>query len=360
MSLRARIALLLASAVVSTAASFAQENPSAARTSSNPGPPSAASSGSSIDLDVVVTPKSGAPVADLQQQDFTILDNKTPQHIKSFRAVSGSAQPVHVLVVVDAVNIDYSRLAYEREQIDRFLHANGGRLAQPTALAFFTDTGTEIQQGYSNDGNELATSLDHYAIGLRDIHRSSEWQANDRFQLSLNAMRMLAAQQAALGGRKVILWVSPGWPLLSGPGIELTANQQNQIFSTIVDLSTQLRRGRVTLYAVDPLGASEAVGRTFWYEDFLKGVSKPGQVNLGDLSLQVLAVQSGGLALSSSNDVATLLQQCLADTRAYYELSFDPPPVDNRNEYHSLTVRVSRPGLTARTRTGYYANPSAK
>jgi hypothetical protein len=42
-----------------------------------------------IHLDVVVTPKSGAPVNGLQQQDFTILDNKVPQTILAFQAVRG-------------------------------------------------------------------------------------------------------------------------------------------------------------------------------------------------------------------------------------------------------------------------------
>ena len=78
---------------------------------------------------------------------------------------------------------------------------------------------------------------------------------------------------------------------------------------------------------------------------------------MGDLSLQVLAIQSGGLALSSSNDVTSMLQNCLADAEAYYEMSFDPAPADHRDEYHNLVIQVSKPGLTARTRTGYYAQP---
>ncbi|HEY2548237.1 MAG TPA: hypothetical protein VGI46_19350, partial [Candidatus Acidoferrum sp.] len=40
-----------------------------------------------ITLDVVVTPKSGAPVSGLQQQDFTLLDNKAVETITSFKAV---------------------------------------------------------------------------------------------------------------------------------------------------------------------------------------------------------------------------------------------------------------------------------
>ena len=163
--------------------------------------------------------------------------------------------------------------------------------------------------------------------------------------------------EADLPGRKLVFWVSPGWPLLSGPGIQLDPRQQNQAFASIVGLSTDLRRAGVVLYSISPLGTSQGLGSVFYYQDFVKGVSDAHKAGLGNLSLQVLAVQSGGLALTSSNDVASLLQQCLVDAQSYYELSFDPPPADRRDEYHSLEIKVDKPGLTARTRQGYYAQP---
>jgi VWFA-related protein len=175
--------------------------------------------------------------------------------------------------------------------------------------------------------------------------------------MSLNTLQMLAAKEAALPGRKMILWVSPGWPLLSGPRIDLDAKQQQQIFAQVAELSTLLRRGRITLYSIDPLGANQSVTTQFYYEEFLKGVSKTSQVQLGDLGLQVLAEQSGGLALSGSNDISGQLARCVADASAYYELSFDPPPAEHPNEYHQLQIKVSTPGVSARTRTGYYAQP---
>ncbi len=343
MSVGARLVLL---SILSGAVLFAQQNL-----------PPTGSNASRINLDVVVTPKSGPPVANLEQQDFTVFDNKTLQHITSFQARDGSHDPIHVIILVDAVNSTYQNIAWDRGEIGKFLRANGGHLSQPTSLALFTDTGTQVQQGFLTDGNELATALDNFAIGLRNVRRSSQWQASDRFQLSMNALNQLVEHEGSLPGRKMIFWVSPGWPLLSGPGIHLDGKQQNQLFSNIVGLSTQLRQARITLYSVDPLGANEGVGRTFYYQDFLKGVGKPGQVSIGDLSLQVLATQTGGLALTSSNDIVSQLQKCYADTQAYYELSFDPPPADHRDEYHSLIVQVSKPGLTARTRTGYYAQP---
>ncbi len=346
MSIRTRIGLLLFVPVLGTAVFFAQQNN---QPTSVPA--------SRIDLDVVVTPKSGPAVAGLEQQDFTLFDNKAPQHITSFQARDGSHDPVHIILVIDAVNNGYQVLAYERGQIDKFLRANGGRLAQPITLAFFTDKGTQIEEGFSTDGNGLAESFDHYDIGLRDIRRSSQFEANDRFNLSMTAFREILEHASKLPGRKMIFWVSPGWPILSGPRIDLTYQQQNQIFNTVVGLSTQLRQARITLYGVNPLGSSEGLGRELYYESFLKGVSKQSQVNVGDLSLQVLAIQSGGLALASDNDVASLLQKCIKDTEAYYELSFVPARADHRDEYHNLIVQVAKPGLTARTRTGYYAQP---
>jgi VWFA-related protein len=346
MSIGARLGFFLVVPLLCTTVLSAQQNV-----------PSGPAPRSGIDLDVVVTANSGAPVADLQEQDFSILDNKKPQHITAFKAVTGAQEPIHIILVIDAVNTPFQTIAYERTEIDKFLHANGGSLAHPTALAFFTDTGTQMQQGFSTDGNELSSSLDQYSVGLREIHRSSQWQESDRFRLSMNALRDIVALEATRPGRKLIFWMSPGWPLLSGPAIQLDAKQENQLFGEIVGLSTQLRQARITLYGIDPLGASEGLGRTFFYKEFLKGVTKPSQVSVGDLSLQVLAVQSGGLAASSSNDLVSLLQHCVADTKAYYELSFNPAPADRRDEYHSLTIQVAKPGLTARTRQGYYAQP---
>jgi VWFA-related protein len=324
-----------------------------AQQSAAPGPAPA----SSITLNVVVTAKSGPPVGGLQQQDFTLFDNKTARPITSFKAFTGSQDPVHVILVIDAVNTDYQVIAYERQQLDKFLHANGGTLAEPMMLAFFTDDGIQMQQAYSTNGNELSSSLDGYSVSLRNIRRSSQYQGIDRFRLSITALGQVLTSQENLPGRKMILWVSPGWPLLAGPRIELDGKQLDQAFSSIVGLSTALRRAQATLYAISPLGSGEGVGRANYYEDFLKGVRKPGDATLGALSLQVLATQSGGLVFFGSNDVPSLLQKCMEDAKAYYELSFVPPPADHRNEYHSLQVQVSKPGLTARTRQGYYAQP---
>ncbi len=174
-----------------------------------------------LPLDVVVTPRSGPPVADLQQQDFTVLDNKTPRHIKSFHAFGGSQAPVQCLYRPRRGEPILTRaLPIREDEIDRFLRANGGQLAYPTEIGFLSDNGVQIQQAFSTNGNELSSSLDQYNVcspphpPLLTISVLS-----DRFNLSMTGLSSLVASEAKLPGRKLILWVSPGWPILSGPRV---------------------------------------------------------------------------------------------------------------------------------------------
>jgi VWFA-related protein len=312
-----------------------------------------------MQLDVVVTPKmGGTPVPELRREDFTVLDNKVVQPITSFKAVGGNEVPTEVILVIDAVNTYYSTIEYERGEITKFLRANGGHLAHPTSLAVVTDTGTQIQEGFSTDGDALGDSLAGYTIGLRDLRRSAGFYgAEERFQLSMNALQMLTTREANRPGRKLILWISPEWPLLSGPEVELDTKEEQNLFSRVVALSTSLRQARVTLYSIDPLGVDEDLGRAGFYKEFIKGAIKPSQTQIGDLGLQVLAVQSGGLALNSTG-VAALLQESVDDTEAYYELAFETHPSERSNEYHSIEIKLVRSGFVARSREGYYSHPT--
>jgi VWFA-related protein len=340
---------LILATLLSASAASAQQTP-------RPTPPAA----NQILLDVVVTQKSGPPVGDLTEQDFTLLDSKAPRTITSFKAVSGRDAPIEVLLVIDAVNATARTIALERSNIDKVLRAEGGRLAYRLAIAIFGDKGTQILGGgFSTDGNAIAAQLDRQEIGLRDLGRSAGFNGGtERWQLSLKTLSQLVANLAPRPGRKLILWVSPGWPLLSGPNVDLDAKLQTMMFGHIVNLSTQLRQARVTLYSVDPLGNSESISRASFYQEFVKGISKPSQIEAGDLGLPVIATQSGGLALNFNNDVAALLQECISDAAPYYEISFVPAAAERPDEYHRIEVKIAKPGLTGRTRQGYYAQPA--
>jgi VWFA-related protein len=328
-------------------------------------PPAPTSSGADrqITIDVQVTDKSGAPIRGLQQQDFTLLDDKQPREIRSFQAVDNTAvstdPAVEMVMVVDAVNTSFQAVTFERQELKKFLLRNGGKLALPTSLVFVTDTGTKMQNGFSRDGNALATLYEQYETGLRSITRSSGiYGAAERFDLSLRALSQLVAYEGSRPGRKLIVWFSPGWPLLSGPRVQPTHKDEENLFRNIVSMSDQLRQAGVTLYSIDPLGMSDAGGfRTFYYKEFVKGVPFSKQALPGNLGLPVLVVQSGGRVFNSSNDLTSAIVDCTADAEAFYAISFDSAKADHANEYHAIGVTVDKPGATARTRTGYYAQP---
>jgi VWFA-related protein len=315
--------------------------------------------GQTIHLNVVVQTKSGTLVPDLSQQDFTVLDNKAARPIESFAVETPAQSPVHVIIFMDAVNTSFNEVAYERDGVDKFLRAREGQLADPTAIAILEDKGPEMADSYSTNGNAVADSLDHYAIALREVSRASSWGASERLQISMTAFHQLLNYAATMSGRKIVLWISPGWPLLSGPRIDLDWKQQQEIFNDIVSISTQMRKADVTLYNINPLGVGEPMLRADYFQEFLKGVSKPQQAQTGDVGLQVLAVQSGGLALESSSDVTGMLVRCMADVHSWYAISFESSSSREPNQYHHFEIRVGEKGLVARTRDGYYANPQA-
>src|ERR1700742_4398766 len=113
-----------------------------------------------IRLDVVAAHKNGPPVGGLEQGDFTVIDNKHTQPITSFRAVSGRDSKARVIIVLDAVNIDYEKVAYAREEIEKYLRAEGGQLTHPTSFAMLTDDGMKLQEQYSTDGNSIAAAVE--------------------------------------------------------------------------------------------------------------------------------------------------------------------------------------------------------
>jgi VWFA-related protein len=91
--------------------------------------------------------------------------------------------------------------------------------------------------------------------------------------------------------------------------------------------------------------------------EFVKGVSTPKQANNGNLMLQVLATQTGGKVLYGTNNIAKMLNQCLADAQEFYVLTFNAPHAAHPDEYNGIQVQVNKSGLKVRTRTGFYAQP---
>jgi VWFA-related protein len=349
--------------------SFGQPAPASSE-AGNPSQPSRQDSGNTniqITLDVVVTDKSGKPQAGLPQQDFTLLDNKAPQKILSFQAVeepsTNAVPPVEIVLLFDTVNTSATTVSDERLRITKYLGQNGGKLAHPTSIVVFSDSGLKNLAAPTLDGNALNTAMGaNDVFGLHIMHQAAGINGeSERFSTSLRNLYSLATFEAKKPGRKIVIWLSPGWPQLASSGAQMYSKGKDQIFSTLVLVSTAIQQARITLFCIDPEGAGgSGVRSRFSYESYLKGVASAKDVMPPNLSLQVLATRSGGRVLTTGNDIASQIDDCISDTKAFYVLSFASIPTERPDEYHALELKVDKPGLTAHTSAGYYAQPEQR
>lgn len=351
--------------ILFTLAGLAQQGPPAAPNGLAAQPSIA--QGRDLTLDVVVTDKAGVPVRGLQREDFSLLDNKQPQALTSFRAVDldthTPAPYMEIIVVVDAINADSLNAGLAREGVKQFLQSNGGKLAVPVSVVFATDQPMQMRPKASSDGNAEAALLDRFVTGPRIVNRTQGTiGAAERFAMSTKMLTSLSAFEESTPGRKLVLWIGPGWPLLSNGAGNMTSQDQRHFFNSIVALSNQLRLNHIALYNIETRGdAFTDTTQFFEYKEFVKGVKSAEHAYPADLSLQVLAVQTGGQIFTKSsdlpNEIAAELAKAAADASPFYVLSTEAGKAEHANEYHSIEVKVNKPGLTARTRTGYYAQP---
>jgi VWFA-related protein len=319
-----------------------------------------------VTLNVVVTDKSGAPVANLQPGDFKLLlDKKHPHQIASVKAFSGignsTTSPDQLILVLDAVNAPIMPITFEMKSLTSFFQENGGQLVLPTTLVIFTEEARDQEKTVisktTRDGKELQDFMDTAIPGLRTNVQGSDWfDAMDREMASLELLDRLTIWASNRPGKKLMIWLSPGWSLAESGNIQ-NANQKDlqRIFDSAVWYLTKLREGNTTLYIIPPGQA----GRELDSENYINGADQPDHVDFGHLLLQVLAQQSGGEVVWDSNgDVAPFINKFIQDAKAYYQLTFTPSSAAHPNELHSIKVEVDKPGLKARTSTIFYAQPS--
>lgn len=312
-----------------------------------------------VSLDVVVTDKTGKPVGNLEPFDLTLLDNSQPRKILSFRrtdALRGSRfdPPVEVILVIDAVNLPYQAVTQQRLEVEKFLRLNQGMLAYPTSVFLFSSQGLLIQPEPSMDGNALAKMLDNATgtVRARDLS-GGVYSLAEQFQDSFKTMQEITKNEARKPGRKVLIWVGPGWPLLTERFFKESNESRQNYFHQLVMLTRQLREARITVYNVAPIvGVTREL-----YKGYLKPVTEARKMEIADLGLEVLAVNTGGRVLDPSNDLAALILKCESEIGPYYTVTFEPPQAAEADEFHSLRVQVSGDGLTARTDIGYYDEP---
>ena len=348
-----------------------------------------------LQLDVIVTDKAGKPVRGLRTDDFTVLDEN--RRVVSMGSIdSGPAEsPVEIILVLDAVNMGVGDATFVRQEFQNYFRQDNGHLSYPVSVVVFTGEGMRVRPAIT-DGNKLAEELNQVNDLLRKADLTNGGYSDvARFGLSMKWLTALVKSEAQKPGRKLMIWGGPGWPSLDGPDFMIPSKMLEGDFKLIVDLSTLLREGRVTLYSVNPAfkeskstaGQSDPGARVanpgkpgakgegafssgrvnygldagpFAYKNFLKGVKTPQDASPAHLGLKVLATQSGGLVLGPGNNLLEQINQCVQDATLSYRLSFNPPHAGKANEYHALKIELAEKNLVVRTDSGYYNQPQGQ
>jgi len=309
-----------------------------------------------VTIHVTVTDKAGNLVHGLHPSDFTLLDDEHSVPIQSV-AVTQDTPPL-VVLVMDEVNEPFRALSIEQRQIEIFLSRNQGHLPFPVSLIFLTDSGMQ-QIKPTTDGNALNAVLEKHGADLRAISgNNSLYNDEALFQTSLRALETILDYEAGYTGRKLLVWISKGWPTLDKPDVMLSVKEQENIFGLIVTASNLLRFTNTTVYSVDPEGNYD-VGDIHNYDwhTYQKPVSRFDRSQYGDLAVQVLAEQSGGMVRMGGNDIAQEMARCVQDANGGYDLTFQPQASDKPNTWHPLRVKVDKGGVEVRALDGYYAQP---
>ena len=131
------------------------------------------------------------------------------------------------------------------------------------------------------------------------------------------------------------------------------------------DIRQEANRSNVAFYPIDPRGL------TSFDEPIMKlgtagppPPAVPPSVDRAQLrgrleSLRTLAVDTDGLAIVQTNDLERGFQRIIADLSSYYLLGYySDRRMDGR--FHAIRVRVKRPGVQLRARSGYLAPRAAE
>ena len=351
-----------------------------------------------VEVDVVARDKRGLATG-LTKDDFALLDNGQPQDIAFFtvRSVRGLAatkplpppQPLPPGVFSnrpdskDAVPATQTVLLLDQlftspvsqivaiQRIDKFLDL---RRKQDGIAIFTLGASVSVVQNMTSDEALLRRAVKRLKgrdANFRNTDTSgmtgkaaAEYDRlgmDERIRALKNALKATARHLASVPGRKSLVWISEGFPLLYCPPHLPCTDYSPEMR----DAAQALNEANVALYAVDPRGLIGALGRMTGIANAeSRGPASPvvpGYVGLPPVgpehieSLNFLAGLTGGNVYFNDNGLEKLIQTAVEDGDVTYSLGFYPSEDSQDGKLHKLSVRVSREGVSLRYRKNYFS-----
>jgi VWFA-related protein len=360
-----------------------------------------------VEVDAVVTDRQGNLVNDLKQQDFQVSEDGKAQTISAFTYVNipieRADRPLFsnvpfepdvktnetpfdgrvYVMVIDDLHTNFGRTqrvkAAARQFIERRLGANDLMAVVHTAGP--NDGGQEFTSNKrlllaavdKTQGRKLKSATANKTTeyyNTRDLRQSGD-PLNDPedAERAFNARNTLVSLKnvadwfaSVRGRRKAILFISEGidydiTDLIPQNGS--THRSATDILDETRETIAAATRSNVAIYGIDPRGLTdlgdESIEIGSFPDDTTLGVGTSSLMNelrMSQDSLRTLSEETGGFAVVNRNDFSTAYDRIVRDNSSYYVLAYYPPDA-RPGRVHKIDVRVSRPGLTVRSRKGY-------
>lgn len=191
----------------------------------------------------------------------------------------------------------------------------------------------------------------------------------DSGRMTLNALMGILQGQQRLAGRKSLIYFTQQMPVNSNTaflfhGLINAANRANVSFYTVDPTGLSLESDNAQ--SASMLRSAAAISRT---EGATGKAVTMDEANNSDLTenieyssrhmMQSLATSTGGFFTGNTNDLRPQMDRIKGDIASHYEISYAPTSGDD-GKFHTIEVKVSRPKVIVRARTGYYALPEMR
>jgi VWFA-related protein len=318
-------------------------------------------------LDVVATDKDGRVVPGLEKKDFSVYENGVAQTIRTLESPSvrpaipaapmldHNGQPSWgdapmTVVVLDQLNTPIEEIAYSRDQLFKYLQAQPALLAEPTSLIVLNDRGIQSSTPATRDRDALLKIARH-----SDVSLPFKLKRADRDELlseSFALLRQIALSTRGDHGRKNVIWIGRGFPGLDP--MALSSRDKENFLKAVRSTVDMLLEARVALYKIDPRSNGEDSMES-GQDD--AGMGAPGIADdpfATTFSFNAFIEETGGKNFLYRNDLAREIQEGVSQGSNYYTLSYVPTEAGELGAYRKVTVRVNRPGVSVRSKEGFY------
>ncbi len=307
-----------------------------------------------ITLNVAATNSRDEPVTDLRSSDLQLREDGKMQPIVFFSFAGSNrtvaphapgefdnhATPSPVVILFDRWNerlvmssrsgIELGTAIQRMESVGNvyiYFLTNKGELA---AVHPLPATDGDVRAATNPSPAELRAELD------RSIEEYQGFRNRDdidvRIQKTFDALNLLRAKMGAIAGRKSLIWVTQGIPLVfTAPG------------NAIIDLTPQVRRlsemiaqSQIAIYTVDQTnGVGSELSRT----------------------LQMFSALTGG-RWSSHDNPALALADALTDARGNYRIAYYSTAPEKEGKENKVRLDTPRKGVHFLTREGLTLEPA--